>query len=305
MKIICTILLSLALSLQASAYTVTTVGKAPQWQIDWSYNQTRPDWQEPASGSFENWTLMLVTIEEALQPYVSKDDMLAIFIDDELRGLARPSVVVSTGVVDATQFLLKAYGDESYGDEVVITMKYYNAQLRQVFTLYDTMTLDEDVLYGFDEDFIPAFTLGSAKYPVVTTLDVASVIAGAGVTPAKGDIAAAFVGDECRGVWTKDDGKDFNVFLRKADEAIILKYYDSTRNRVLTFADGISSEIGDADGDGVVNQKDISCLQNYILGLGTTDPTGVPIVPAAADMNGDGKYTIADLVELISLVNGQ
>lgn len=237
-KLFSTILLSAALSLQASAYTVTTVAEAPQWQIDWSYNQTRPDWQEPVAENFENWTVMLVKIEEALLPYVSKNDLLAIFIDDELRGMSRPAVIVSTGEVDATQYLLKVFGNENLGDEVTLTMKYYNAQLGQVFSLSVTMTLDEDVLYGFDEDFIPSFTLGSEKYPVVTTLNVVSILDTENITPSEGDIVAAFVGDECRGVMSATDGQDLTVYLREADEKVILKYYDATTGNVFTFDNG-------------------------------------------------------------------
>ena len=236
-KLFSTILLSAALSLQASAYTVTTVAEEPQWQIDWSYNQTRPDWQEPAAENFENWTVMLVKIEEALLPYVSEDDLLAIFIDDELRGLSSPSVVVSTNEVDATQYLLKVFGNENLGDEVSLTMNYYNAQLGQVFSLSETMILDEDVLVGFDEDFIPSFTLGSAKYPVVTTLDVASVLAEENITPAEGDIIAAFVDDECRGVGDWPLNGDLTVFLREEGETVTIKYYDATDNCIITLND--------------------------------------------------------------------
>jgi hypothetical protein len=141
-------LLSVALALSVSADNVTA--------------EERPDWQEPEAGNFENWVVMLVKIEDALLPYVSADDMMALFVGDELRGLSRPSVVVSTGEVDATQFLLKAFSNESYGDKVVCTLKYYNAKLKQVFSLTETITIDEKEMFGFDKDFIPPFTQGSA-----------------------------------------------------------------------------------------------------------------------------------------------
>lgn len=290
-RLISVMLLSAALALQASAYTVTTVSEKPQWQMDWSYNQTRPDWQEPAAENFENWTVMLVKIEKTLLPYVSADDLLAIFINDELRGLSQPSVVVSTNEVDATQYLLKVYGNESYGDEVVITMKYYIAQLGQVFTLSETMTLDEELMLGFYEDFIPAFSFGSAKYPVVTTLDMTNVLQAAGITPAAGDIAAAFVGEECRGVWTMDDGQDLNVYLRDADEAFVLKYYDSTGNRVQTFEEGDSYMICDTTGDGVVDVADIS----KIIDVMAKDPSNL-----RADVNGDGVVDVADIATVMN-----
>lgn len=62
---------------------------------------------------------------------------------------------------------------------------------------------------------------------------------------------------------------------------------------------------GDANGDGVVDEEDVNVLIQYVLGLDQDDPTGAPVIPVAADMNGDGKYTIADLVGLISLVTRQ
>jgi hypothetical protein len=193
-------LLSAALSLQVSAYTVTHVAEAPQWQIDWSYNQPRPDWQEPSPSAYINFSVILVTLEEELQPYASDDDLLALFVGDELRGMSGPALDMSTGETDNKHFLVKAYGDESGGDMIDVTLKYYNAQLRQVFSRSTTMAYNPDEVLGIEEDFIPNFTLGSAKYPIVKTIDVADILASAGITPAEGDIAAAFVGDECRGV---------------------------------------------------------------------------------------------------------
>lgn len=289
-RLISVLLLSAALALQASAYTVTTVTEKPQWQIDWSYNQTRPNWQEPAAENFENWTIMLVKIEKTLLPYVSENDLLAIFIDNELRGLSTPSVIVSTDQVDATQYLLKVYGNENYGDEVLITMKYYNAQLRQVFTLSQTITLNEELLLGFDEDFIPDFTLGSAKYPVTTTVDMTNLLNAASFTPAEGDIAGAFVGDECRGLWTMDDGQYLNVFLCNADESVILKYYDSTNNRVHIYEEGDSYMVCDTNGDGVVDVADVSNIIS-VMADGSNDSNG--------DVNGDGVVDVADIATVI------
>lgn len=305
LKLFSTMLLSLALALQASAYTVTTVDGVPEWQIDWSYNQERPDWQEPASENFENWTVMLVTIEEALQPYVSENDMMAVFVDGEVRSTAQPSVNMNSGEVDATHFLLKIYGNESYGDEVLITLSYYNAQLGQVFSLSVTMKLDEELMYGIDEDFIPSFRLGSPKFPLKTTLDVMSFIAGTDITPADGDMAAAFVGDECRGVCSVADGLTFEVFLREADETVVLKYYDSTNNCIFTFGNAEEYLAGDATGDGIVDVSDYIGIANYILGNTPED-----FNEKAADVNGDGIVDVSDYIGVANLilygnVNGQ
>ena len=301
-KMFCTLLLSAVLSLQVSAYTVTHVAEAPQWQIDWSYNQPRPDWQEPSASSYMNFSVILVTLEEELQPYASNNDLLALFVGDELRGMSGPALDMSTGETDNKHFLVKAYGDESGGDMIDVTLKYYNAQLRQVFSRSTTMTYDPDEVLGIEEDFIPNFTLGSAKYPVVKTLDVADILASAGITPAEGDIAAAFVGDECRGVSplpsaAVPDGSPSGItlFLREADETVIVKYYDAARHRVFTF-DG--SLTGDANGDGTVDVADIATVISVMADGSAGDS------PASADVNGDGTVDVADIASIISIMAG-
>lgn len=296
-KIFSTVLLSAALALQAAAYTVSSADKAPQWQIDWSGNEARPDWLEPDASAYANFAVMIVTIEEALQPYVSKDDLLAIFVGEELRGLASP-LVKGDGTTDATRFLLKGYSNESVGDQVVGTMKYYNAQLKQLFSLSASMTLDEDSNVGIYEDFIPPFTQGSSKYPVTTTIDVASVLSEAGIKLAKGDIVAAFVGDECRGVgdWTLNG--DLIVFLREESETITVKYYDATGKRIVTINDSTSEFIpGDATGDGVVDVSDYIGIANYILG---NPPAGFN--EKAADVNGDGIVDVSDYIGVANII---
>ena len=301
-KMFCTLLLSAVLSLQVSAYTVTHVAEAPQWQIDWSYNEPRPDWQEPSASSYMNFSVILVTLEEELQPYASNDDLLALFVGDELRGMSGPALDMSTGETDNKHFLVKAYGDESGGDMIDVTLKYYNAQLRQVFSRSTTMTYDPDEVLGIEEDFIPNFTLGSAKYPVVKTIDVADILASAGITPADGDIAAAFVGDECRGVSplpsaAVPDGSPSGItlFLREADETVILKYYDAAGSRVFTF-DG--SVTGDANGDGTVDVADIATVISVMADGSAGDS------PASADVNGDGTVDVADIASIISIMAG-
>ena len=59
----------------------------------------------------------------------------------------------------------------------------------------------------------------------------------------------------------------------------------------------LSSVQGDADGNGVVDTKDIKTVVDYIMGR---DP--IPFVSANANMNGDTKVDVADLVLLIKNV---
>ncbi|MBR6188120.1 MAG: hypothetical protein IKQ59_04080 [Prevotella sp.] len=296
MKKIFQLFLLAALSLPASAYTVTPVTEAPDWQMDWTFNQSRPDWQAPSATDYSNFTVMFIKLEATLQPYASKDDLMAIFVGDELRGVASPAYVVGNEDTAPNTFVLKAFSNEGNGDVVDLTLKYYNAQLKQIFTCTKTITYDMEEVFGIEEDFIPEFTLGSAKYPVVNTVDMMSILAGAAITPAEGDIVGAFVGDECRGVWTMADGQYLNIYLRDAEETVTLKYYDSTRGRLHTFEADDNIPICDANGDGVVDVADISQIIN-VMADGTDD--------RHSDMNGDGVVDVADISTVIDYMAAQ
>lgn len=215
-------------------YTETTVNEAPVWQIDWSFNQERPNWTEPDASLYENWTILKVQIEKALQPYVSAGDLLAVFVNGEMRGLASPAVLEDETLTD--KFLLKVYGNETGTETVHMSLQYYSQTLKQVFTLSDDIKLDSDETTGIDEDFIPEFIYGSAKYPVVMLFNTANLLAKADIHPASGDLLAAFVGSECRGVSTPDaNNLSLIVFGRAEGETVTLKYYQAATNKVFTF----------------------------------------------------------------------
>ena len=223
----------------SAGYTVETVSQAPAWQVDYSGNESRPDWQEPNTGDYENWSIMLVQLEDALKPYVSGDDLMALFIGGQLRGLTSPATSQGTGSEnDKGSFVLKAYGNEADQNVVSLTLSYYCSQLKQTFSRTVQMRYDMGKVYGLDEDLIPQFTLGAAKYPVVKQVNPASLtaFANAAITPAEGDIVAAFVGSECRGVSTLNS---LTVFGRSAGEHVTLKYYQAATGKVYTFPDAV------------------------------------------------------------------
>ena len=227
----------------SAGYTVETVSQAPAWQVDYSGNESRPDWQEPNTGDYENWSIMLVQLEDALKPYVSGEDLMALFIGGQLRGLTSPAISGSED--DKGTFVLKAYGNEADQNVVSLTLSYYCSQLKQTFSRTVQMRYDMGKVYGLDEDLIPQFTLGAAKYPVVKQVNPASLtaFANAAITPAEGDIVAAFVGSECRGVsplpWGGDGGGLLTVFGRSAGEHVTLKYYQAATGKVYTFPDAV------------------------------------------------------------------
>ena len=222
-----------------AGYTVETVSQAPAWQVDYSGSESRPDWQEPNTGDYENWSIMLVQLEDALKPYVSGDDLMGLFIGGQLRGLTSPATSQGTGSEnDKGSFVLKAYGNEADQNVVSLTLSYYCSQLKQTFSRTVQMRYDMGKVYGLDEDLIPQFTLGAAKYPVVKQVNPASLtaFANAAITPAEGDIVAAFVGSECRGVSTLNS---LTVFGRSAGEHVTLKYYQAATGKVYTFPDAV------------------------------------------------------------------
>lgn len=223
--------------------TSTAVSSAPSWSVNWEGTTPRPDWQEPSSANYENWTVMLVQIEDALKPYASSRDLLALFVGSELRGLASPAVGVdNVGIDNYSTFVLKAYGNESDQNVVSVTLSYYNATLRQTFSRSVTMKYDMDKVYGIDSDLVPEFVLGNTKYPVAKKLDVASLksqIASV-ATPAVGDVVAFFSGSECRGTYTLGDAlfdtsATMYLLALTTGEPLTMKYYSRAAGRVYSF----------------------------------------------------------------------
>ena len=224
-----------------AGYKESSLSEAPVWQIDWSNDQEHPDWSEPDGSLYENWTILKVQIEEELQPYVSGGDMMALFINGELRGLASPAVIAGSGESSNTKYLIKVWGNETGSETVNMSLQYYSSTLKHLFTLTDNITLDADETTGIDEAFVPEFTLGSAKYPVQKTVDVEPLLTKVGLTPVSGNMVAAFVGEECRGTVSlaSSGSTQLLIFGRNAGESLTLKYYDATAGKLYTIPDAV------------------------------------------------------------------
>ena len=225
---------------EKGGFSVTRVSEAPVWEVDWTSDQQRPDWTQPDASAYENWTIVMVQIEEALQPYVTDDDLMALFVNGELRGMASPAVAKGDSQAGSTKFVMKVYGNESGNETVNMSLKYYNSRLRHMFTLSDDITLSSDETTGTDEDYIPPFTMGSEKYPMMKTVDVETILTLLGIEPESGMIAA-FVGGECRGVATVESYGSSKLIIhgRTQGEKIMLKYYDEMTKTVFTISDAV------------------------------------------------------------------
>ncbi len=224
-----------------TAYTQTALSEAPVWQIDWNNDQESPNWTEPDGTFYENWTILRVQIEDELQPYVSADDLMAVFVNGELRGLASPATSLSGEQTGKEKFIIKVWGNETETETVNISLQYYNKKLKHLFTLSDNITLDSDQTTGIDEVYIPQFTYGSPKYPEVKTVSVESLLTKVGITPTQDNMVSAFVGDECRGIATLSAGGNTSLVIygRKAGESVTLKYYDAADGILYTIADAV------------------------------------------------------------------
>jgi hypothetical protein len=135
-----------------------------------AYAEDAPDWQSPNASDYENFTVMMVKIEDALKPNATSGDLMAVFVGDELRGVAKPASIVGSESNDASNYVLKVFGNEADGTLLDITLKYYNAQLQKIFTYSCTITFSSDEPIGITEDFIPPFTSGDELEQAMATL---------------------------------------------------------------------------------------------------------------------------------------
>ena len=134
---------------------------------------------------------------------------------------------------------MKAYRNEAGDETVTMTLQYYNQQLKHIFTLSADIALDSDETTGIDEDFIPEFTYGSAKYPEMMTVIPETILTRFNIKPTSGSMVAAFVGEECRGTATISATGSTSLIIRcrTQGELITLKYYDNTEKKLYTIRD--------------------------------------------------------------------
>ena len=238
---------------KTAAYTLTTVSNAPLWQINWEGNDAYPDWEDPDPSIYENWAVILVQLEDELKPYVSEDDMLAVFVGNELRGLSQPAIFIGDNEDEISAFfLIKAYGNETDAKAINVTIRYYNSRLKQIFTRSSQFQLKAGAVFGIDEDVIPQFTLGSSKYPVVFNFGLAPLYQqlttiSPSFAPQTGDLVAAFVGEECRGCYTYNSqlplsSSIMTIYARNRSETFTLKYYQYSTNTVYSFTNPMKIE---------------------------------------------------------------
>ena len=227
---------------QSGAVTLkeTATGK-PNWTIDLSYNEETPDWQAPDPSLYENWMIFMVRMQEELDPYISDDDMLALFIDGELRAVnhpAKPADELANTDDDGTFFILKVLGNEKPNQEVEATLKYWSSRFHQTFSVKGKGRFIPEHVKGVDTEFLPDIMLGSNKFPVTSWLTVAFAPEDYGLERSVDDLMGVFIGDECRGIcriYRNDRNTNeprVIVMSKQEGEEARLLYYNAITNRV-------------------------------------------------------------------------
>lgn len=167
-----------------------------------------------------------VEIPETLAAIATPDDKVAAFIDGICCGVGEQ--------LDGGAYKIIVKGYE--GQDSKLTFKYYNARCKYMFTAADCV------------DFGNATEVGSVVEPYIVPLEVEGkhplkmtatfcmnddLVRGA----AEGDLVAAFVGDECRGVATSlvtaDGTRVYCMEINGAvsgDERVKIKYYSARKS---------------------------------------------------------------------------
>ena len=222
-----------------------SVSEIPVWEIDWSSNDPRPDWKDPDISAFESWMIIRVKVPNDIDPYVSDEDMMAVFINDELRGLSTVASYVYQDAETAVgqYFIVKAYGNLSTDIKEKFSIRYYNSKLHQLFAVEDEAKFVPEGDYGVTNNYVPPLLLGASKYPVIMDWGVRFSIDQEQVeplVPTPGDLVAAFVDGECRGGCIIG-GSLFNaisiltVYSKQEGEQVTLKYYSVSKKAIRVF----------------------------------------------------------------------
>jgi hypothetical protein len=213
----------------------------PDWHVDLTYNETAPNWQAPDPSLYENWFIMMFRVQDELMEYFSNDDMVAVFIGDELRALSHPARSMDgsqTANSDSIYYILKVYGNESADLDIQVTLKLWSAKLHQTFTIKGNGKFINEAVTGDGSSSIPNISLGSSKYPVTSLVNVNFKPAEYGLEPSDDDMLAAFIGNECRGTipltvsLPSSSQIPLVVFGEKEGETARVLYYNAKSNTV-------------------------------------------------------------------------
>ena len=149
--------------------TESAQAAAPRWTVQWQGTDERPAWQTPDMTAYECSMMGLVTLCPALMPTASEDDMIAAFVGNECRGVCNLYLYKEDGAEKQECFgFLFLRGNTG---DAAVSLKYYSARLKRVFTVNNCFEMIADGDFGFNEDLVPAFDEGG-PYACAETIGV-------------------------------------------------------------------------------------------------------------------------------------
>lgn len=199
----------------------------PAWAVDWASNAAKPDWQEPVATKYECSMNMLIRLVQDLAPYSTDNDLMAVFINGECRGVSYRNKLADGRVV----FLLHVKGTSEEANQQM-ELRYYCDGLHHlnvtnsISPFVPNNVLDETYQSDFDIDN------GSTKYPLKTNLTVMLPEQLPFVASAD-DMLAVFVGNECRGIGYQGgdlyEGWRVKVVGAQEGETAQIRYYSADK----------------------------------------------------------------------------
>lgn len=204
-----------------------TEAKYPTWAIDWSWHDATPDWKNPAPTRFECRMYVVLKLDDTFSNYSSDGDLMAIFLNDECRGVGIRNVQNSG---ESVYFPVIVHGDSEISENR-LTVKYYCDSLKHIFVFPGFYSFVPDLTIGTDYDqdlYFPGVNSKYAMNQVTVTLPDSLPF-----KRSNKDLIGAFVGNECRGVALVDDDLVVYTLIDK-QETVSFRYYSNDKGGIYT-----------------------------------------------------------------------
>ena len=219
---------------EATVESVFTPSEKPTWAIDWIWNDMAApaDWKDPDPFTYGYRGMVLgVQLDDQFKAFASEGDQMAAFMNGTCRGVSDINL--------NKEFMLYIQGDDEE-IETLMKVKYYCAQLHQIFTINNMPFIPES---GEDDKSNIVLTMGdgSAKYPYQTEV-VVSLPGEPGYDEIADDLVFLFVGSECRAICISSDlwpGFKGTVFSRQPGEMAEVRYYSAAKKGYYTMKEPV------------------------------------------------------------------
>lgn len=214
----------------------------PEWKVVEAVPMSAPSWEEPDMYVYPASMTVVIRMSEYIQPDVTEQDILGAFIGGECRGLGS----TFQNADGETLFLIQVKAAQSEMGKV--EFRFFSAKKQELFVTSDEIVFEADTTLGSVDAPYSLTWNSQGDLPYYMDLDVeVNLSAFDQGSVAEGDIVAAFVGDECRGLGKAvqtDNGYafQFRTWARNLSDKLTLKYYTSTLKDIYVYGEQIGFE---------------------------------------------------------------